>query len=229
METSVPDKKMRAKRHKKGVLLLGVTGGIASGKTTVANMLERLGAPVIDFDVLAREVVEPDKPAWSEIVDYFGKQVLRRDRSLDRPMISGIVFQNAQKRKVLEDITHPRIIEEFTARVDKISSHSPDAIIQAVIPLLFEVGLQRLVHKVLVVYIARSKQLERLRERDKISENEAFGRLNAQLPIEEKVKFADYVIDNQASLHATAKQVELLWESLKRLQAGGVPPDKQRE
>ncbi len=228
METSVPDKKMRAKRHKNGVLLLGVTGGIASGKTTVANMLERLGAPVIDFDVLARVVVEPDKPAWSEIVDYFGKQIIKKDRSLDRPMISRIVFQDAQKRKVLEDITHPRIIEEFNAIVDKISNRSPEAIIQAVIPLLFEVGLQRFVHKVLVVYISRSKQLERLRERDNISENEAFGRLNAQLPIEEKVKYADYVIDNQASLHDTARQVELLWESLKRLQAEDVTPDKQR-
>ena len=226
MEMYTPTaKKMRAKRGKTGFLLLGVTGGIASGKTTVANMLEALGAPVIDFDLLARKVVEPGKPALKEIVDYFGKQVLKEDRSLDRAVLSGIVFRNVEKRRVLEGITHPRILEEFAARVKQISGHSPDAIIQAVIPLLFEVDLQKFVHKVLVVYIPRAKQVERLCARDGIDENEAADILNAQLPIEEKVKYADFVIRNQASLKATAKQVKLLWETLRRFQAEGLEPD----
>ena len=217
-------KKCRAHRSGKGLLLLGVTGGIASGKTTVANMLEALGAPIIDFDLLAREVVQPGKPAWKEIVDYFGRQVLLEDGGLDRACLSRVVFRDMEKRRKLEGFTHPRILKEFTSMVDKITGQRPDSIIQAVIPLLFEVNLQGLVHEVLVVYVPRAKQVERLCARDGIDGNEACDRLSAQLPIEEKVKYADFVIHNQASLEATAKQVELLWEDLRRLQSRGFKP-----
>ncbi|MBW2609123.1 MAG: dephospho-CoA kinase [Deltaproteobacteria bacterium] len=203
------------------ILLLGVTGGIASGKTTVADMLKEMGAVVIDFDILAREVVELGKPAWKEIVDYFGRQVLHDNEILDRKKLSRSVFQDTEKRERLESFTHPRISEEFVKKVAEIANKDPDAIIQAIIPLLFEVNLQGLVHRTLVVHIPRDKQIERLIERDGISMEEAVNILDAQLPIDEKAGYADYVIYNENSLDATRKQVEELWQILSELQRQG--------
>ena len=203
---------------KLNILLLGVTGGIASGKTEVANMLEELGAPIIDFDVIARQVVEPGKPAWQEIVDYFGKQVVQEDDSLDRKKLSNIVFRDMEKRKKLESFTHPRISEEFVRQVNEIAEKTPGAIIQVVIPLLIELNLQYKFHKLMVVYIPEELQIERLVERDGISKEEATNILKAQLPIEEKVGYADYVIHNERSLEETRRQVEDLWQTLKKVQ-----------
>ncbi|MBW2348085.1 MAG: dephospho-CoA kinase [Deltaproteobacteria bacterium] len=202
-------------RGKDNRLLLGVTGGIASGKSTVAAMLEELGAPIIDFDVLARRVVEPGKPAWKEIVDYFGRQVLNEDETLDRKKLSSIVFRDLEKRKKLEGFTHPRIGEEFLREVEEITRTDPNAIIQVVIPLLIELNLQFQFHKILVVYISAEEQIRRLAGRDGISEEEAANILKAQLPIDEKIGYADYVIHNEGSLEETKKEVEELWKVLK--------------
>jgi dephospho-CoA kinase len=196
-------------------LLLGVTGGIASGKTTVANMLSELGAPIIDFDLIARQVVEPEKPAWKEIVEYFGKQVLQEDGTLDRKKMSDIVFRDIEKRKKLESFTHPRINEEFQRQVDEIAGKDPDAIIQVVIPLLIELNLQYIFHKLLVVYVPRQEQVERLAKRDGITREEAENILKAQMPIDEKVGYADYIINNEGSPDETEKEVKALWGKLK--------------
>jgi dephospho-CoA kinase len=209
---------METIRGKDNRLLLGVTGGIATGKTTVVRMLEELGAPVIDFDVLARQVVEPDKPAWQEIVAYFGEQVLQEDKHLDRRKLSDIVFSDIEKRKKLEGFTHPRIHAEFMAQLSEIVEKDPDAIVQVDVPLLIENNLQYLFHKTLVVYIPEEKQIERLVKRDEISKEEAANRLKAQLPIDEKVGYADFVIYNDKSLEETRKQVEKLWKTLKKIQ-----------
>ena len=205
-------------QKKDNILLLGVTGGIATGKTTVVRILEELGAPVIDFDLLAREVVEPGKPAWKDIVTYFGERILQKDGSLDREKLSAIVFQDAEKRKKLESFTHPRIYEASVRRVEKIVEKDPDAVVQLDIPLLIEQNLQHMVHKILVVYIPRDKQVERLVERDGISREGAADRLRAQLPIDVKLSKADFVIYNDKSLEETRRQVEGLWRTLKDLQ-----------
>ena len=205
-------------RGKDNRLLLGVTGGIASGKTTVAKMLEELGAPIIDFDVLARQVVEPGKSAWKEIVEYFGKQVLQEGGTLDRKKLSRIIFRDLEKRKKLESFTHPRINEEFVRQVNEIAKKIPRVIIQVVIPLLIELNLQYRFHRVLLVYLPEELQIKRLVERDGISEAEAANMMKAQLPIDEKVGYADYVIHNEGSLEDTKKQVEKLFEKLKKLQ-----------
>jgi dephospho-CoA kinase len=199
-------------------LLLGVTGGIASGKTVVAKMLEGLGAPLIDFDVLARQVAEPGKPAFTLIVDYFGKEVLQGDGTLDRKKLSKIVFQDTEKRNQLEGFTHPPIYEAFLKRVKAITEKDPEAIIQAVVPLLIEKNLQSIFDKVLVVYVPEEQQIERLVERDGISRKEAAHILKAQLPINEKLAYADFVVNNQDSMEETRKQVEEVWRELKRLQ-----------
>ena len=199
-------------------LLLGVTGGIATGKSTVVRMLKELGAPVIDFDLIARQVVEPDKPAWKDIVDYFGQQVLQEDRTLDRKKLSDIVFRDLEKRKKLEGFTHPRIHLEFIGQLNEIVQKDPEAIVQIDVPLLIEQNMQYLFHKILVISTTSEKQMERLMDREGISREEAASRLKAQLPIEEKVGYADFVIDNNGSIEDTQKQVLDLWEKLKALQ-----------
>ena len=199
-------------------LLVGVTGGIASGKSTVARMLEELGAPVIDFDALSRSVVEPGKPAWKDIVAYFGEQVLLEDKTLDRKKISEIVFRDPEKRKRLEGFTHPRIYEDFRRLVKEYTQEDPDVIIQVVVPLLIEANLQYLFHKLLLVYIPQEKQIERLMDRDKISREMAQNILTAQLPIDEKKGYADFIVDNSGSLEETKRQVGEVWQKLKKFQ-----------
>jgi len=200
------------------LLVLGVTGGIASGKTTVANMLEDLGAPIIDFDLLSRQVVEPGQPAFKDIIAYFGDGVIDKNGTLDRKRLSTIVFRNPAKRKILEGITHPRILEAFVRQIKKMAEKDPHRIVQAVIPLLFEVNLTHLVHKVLVVYVSPDKQIERLTRRDKISHKEAENILKAQMPIDQKVPKADFVIHNEGNVDKTRKAVYALWRSLKEAQ-----------
>lgn len=195
-------------------LLLGVTGGIASGKTTVADLLEQKGAFIIDFDVLAREVVEPGKPAFKEIIEYYGKDVLQDNGRLDRKKISDIVFQDTEKRKKLEDYIHPRIMETFVQQVVDLAKGSQGRIIQAVVPLLIENSMQDLFHKILLVHIPKEKQIGRLMARDGISKKSAEEILNAQMPIDEKREYADYIIHNDGDLDSTKKQVDVLWNEL---------------
>lgn len=205
-------------RGKDNRLLVGVTGGIASGKSTVARMLEELGATVIDFDALSRSVVEPGKPAWKEIVAYFGEQVLLEDKTLDRKKISEIVFRDPEKRKRLEGFTHPRIYEDFRRLVKEYTQKDPEVIIQVVVPLLIEANLQYLFHKLLLVYIPQEKQIERLMDRDKISREMAQNILTAQLPIDEKKGYADFIVDNSGSLEETKRQIGEVWQKLKKFQ-----------
>ncbi|NWF56237.1 MAG: dephospho-CoA kinase [Syntrophaceae bacterium] len=208
---------LRGRDHR---ILLGVTGGIASGKSTVARMLEELGAPIIDFDLLSRLVVEPGKPAWKDIVSYFGEQVLLPDKNLDRKKLSEIVFRDMEKRKKLEGFTHPRIHEEFVRRVGEFTAENPGAVIQVVVPLLIEANLQYLFHKLLLVYIPQEMQVQRLMDRDRISREMALSILKAQLPIDEKRSYADYIIDNSGPLEETRKQVLEVWQRLKDFQKG---------
>ncbi len=197
-------------------LILGVTGGIASGKSTVSAMLADLGAPLIDFDVLARLVVEPGRPALKSIADYFGKTVLRADGTLDRKKLSGIVFNHPEKRHKLEKFTHGAIFEEYRNQVKQLSVDNPGTIIQVAVPLLMELNLESLFDRVLVVYVSPAQQVARLAARDNINETAAANMLASQLPIDEKVATADYVIDNGGTLAKTREQVETVWQKLQR-------------
>ncbi|MBT3226738.1 MAG: dephospho-CoA kinase [Deltaproteobacteria bacterium] len=199
-------------------LLIGVTGSIATGKSTVASMLEELGAPIIDFDVLAHEVVEPDLPAWKDIVAFFGEQILQEDRSLDRQRLSDIVFNDMVKRKKLESFIHPRIQEKFILQLLEITQKDPEAIVQVVIPLLIELNLQYLFDNLLVVHIPQEMQVKRLSKRDGITEETALNILQSQISIDEKVGYAEYVVHNDKTVAETRKQVEKLWQTLKEAQ-----------
>ena len=199
-------------------LVVGITGGIATGKSTVSEMLKELGSPLIDFDELARRVVEPEKPAWKQIVEYFGKDVLLEDNTLNRKKLSEIVFSDLEKKKMLERFVHPRIYEEFIKEINRIVKEDPDAIIQVAVPLLIELNQQYRFHKIVVVYASRETQIRRLMKRDNISREQAENILKSQLPIDEKVGYADFVINNEGSIEETRKQVIELWEKLKQIQ-----------
>jgi dephospho-CoA kinase len=201
-------------------VLLGVTGGIASGKSVVADMLRDKGARTIDFDLLTREIEQPGQPAYCEIASLFGAEVLQDNGMLDRKRLSEIVFADPEKKALLERVTHPRIREEFFAKFNGYISEDPYAIVQAVIPLLIESGIQRLFDRILVVYAPETVQLSRLVQRDRISEQQAKRIVDAQLDIEQKRRHADFLIDNSGGLDETRRQVEALWRRLQTLREG---------
>ncbi|MEA3437956.1 MAG: dephospho-CoA kinase [Thermodesulfobacteriota bacterium] len=207
-------------RGKNNCLVVGLTGGIASGKSTVSNMLEELGAPLIDFDLIARQVVEPGTHGLEAIVNYFGKQILAEDGTLDRKKLSKIVFKDFEKRKKIESFTHPPIYEEFFKQIDAIAKKDPDAVIQISIPLLIEQSMQNAFDNLIIVYVSRKTQIERLAQRDGISIKEAANILKSQLPIAEKVGFANFIINNETTVEETRKQVNKMWQELKKIQKG---------
>ena len=198
-------------------MLLGVTGGIASGKSSVSDMLSALGSPLIDFDLLARQVVEPGTQGYKDIVDYFGKQVLQENGELDRKKLSNVVFSDMEKRKKLESFTHPYIYDEFFKGIEQITQKQPDAVIQVSVPLLIELNLQFLFDKLLVVHVKPQTQAKRLAARDDITMSEAENIMKSQLPINEKASYADFVIDNEGALEDTEKQVKEVWELINKI------------
>ncbi|GFO61651.1 dephospho-CoA kinase [Geomonas silvestris] len=193
--------------------IIGLTGGIASGKSSVANMLERLGAPVVDADLLARAVVEPGQTALKEIAAQFGAQVLNPDGTLNRAALGAIVFADPAARRTLEAITHPAIrtlAEERIAHYQKTGA----PVLFYVAPLLIEAGSAARVDEIWVVYLDRENQLKRLMARDGLGAEEARQRIDSQMPMEEKRLLGQVVIDNCGSREELATQVERLWSEL---------------
>jgi len=196
-------------------IVAGLTGVIASGKSTVSNKLEELGARLIDFDLIARQVVEPGRPAYNDVVKFFGTQVCLEDGTLDRKKISDIVFKDMEKRKKLEGFTHPRIYEEFFRQLREIGKADPAAVVIVDIPLLVELNLMYLFEKIIVVSVSPETQKKRLMERDGIDEEEATRIIASQLPVKDKKGFADWVIENDGSKEETLKAVARVFEELK--------------
>src|SRR5919201_300264 len=192
--------------------VIGLTGGIASGKSTVASMLRELGATVIDADEAARAVVEPGTPGLRTVVEAFGPEVLDGDR-LDRARLGQLVFRDQAARRKLEAITHP-LVRAWMAERQREAAERGEARVVLDIPLLFENGLDAAMKAVIVVYAPEELQVERLVDRNGLAEDEARRRLAAQLPIEEKRARATYVIDNSGSLEDTRAQTEKLWREL---------------
>jgi dephospho-CoA kinase len=195
-------------------MILGLTGGIATGKSTVSAMLRQRGIPVIDADQIAREVVEPGKPAYEAIVRHFGKEILLPDGSINRKLLGEIVFSNEAERQKLNSIVHPevrRVMREQAEEAERAGAQ----IVFMDIPLLFESKLQHMVDKIVVVYAPARMQLARMMERDELDEEQAMKRLRAQLPIEQKRAEADYLIDNQGTREETEQQVEQMLAEIK--------------
>lgn len=192
---------------------IGLTGGIATGKSTVSQMLVARGAALIDADVVARRIMEPGHSVLAKVVERFGETVLLADGQLNRKRLGEIVFSDAVERKALEDITHPAIRREMKAELEALERNNPERLVVADIPLLYESGLENLYEKIMVVYIPRSLQLERLMQRDGLTLQQAELRLAAQMDIEEKRRRADILIDNSRSYEETEGQIDAFWRS----------------
>ncbi|SFD60229.1 dephospho-CoA kinase [Lentibacillus persicus] len=194
--------------------VIGLTGSIASGKSTVSLMFDEFNIPVIDADKISREVVMPGEKAYEQIVDTFGEEVLREDKSLDRKKLGAIVFKNEEKRQQLNNIVHPAVREKMLERRDAYTTSGEKSVVLD-IPLLFESKLKGFVEKTIVVYVDEDVQLARLMERDGYSEEEAHQRINAQMPVKKKAELADAIIDNNGTRRDTYQQLESLlreWE-----------------
>jgi dephospho-CoA kinase len=200
------------------MLNVALTGGIACGKSTVASMFVQKGAHLIDFDVLAHEVQKPGRAAWEKVVGYFGEGILFPDKIIDRIKLAEIVFSDTQKLTALNQIVHPYVFLEWHDHLEKIANTEKNAIIIAAVPLLFEVNSQHLFDVNLLVFASEEQQLNRLIQRNKLSEEEARKRINSQMPIEQKAVLADIVIDNKDFLSDTQKRVEEVWQLLIKME-----------
>jgi len=187
---------------------IGLTGGIATGKSTVANLLAERGAYIIDLDLIAREVVEPGQPALARVAERFGQAVLREDGTLDRKKLGSIVFADEAQRKALEAILHPAIRAVMKERMVARESSHPEQLVVVDVPLLFESKLEPYFEQIMLVYVPREEQLKRLMKRDGLSREDAERRLAAQMSIEDKKALADIVIDNSSDLAHTAAQID---------------------
>lgn len=194
--------------------IAGLTGGIATGKSTVCGYFEAAGAKIVDADEAAKHAVRKDQPAWREVVDAFGREILGPDGELDRRKLGDIVFRDAEKRETLNRIVHPRVYETMQGRAAEIRKADPEALIIHDIPLLFETGRDGDLSPVIVVYAPESVQLARLMQRNNLDREAAEARIRAQMPIEEKRRRADYIIDNGGAPEATRRQVEELHQRL---------------
>lgn len=194
-----------------GMRIIGLTGGIASGKTTVARMLAEMGAAIVDADQISRDAVNPGSTALGTIVDQFGPDVLRPDGTLDRTKLAQVVFGDPAARKRLEAILHPAIRQLAEQKLNELRE-AGNPLVFYVAPLLIEAGALSRVDEVWVVHVDRATQLRRLMARDGISEEEALQRIAAQMPMEEKRKYGRVVIENGEGIESTRNQVREIWD-----------------
>lgn len=193
-------------------LIIGLTGSIASGKSTISLMFDDIHINVIDADKIAREVVYPNNKAYDDIVDYFGEEILREDQTIDRKALGQIVFHDQKKLDVLNGFVHPRIRERMIEKRDLLIEKGEQVIVLD-IPLLFENNLDVLVDRTIVVYVKEETQIERLMNREQFTREEAINRIQLQMPLEEKKLRADAVIDNNGSKYDSFKQLQDILKS----------------
>jgi dephospho-CoA kinase len=200
-------------------LIVGLTGGIVGGKSTVASMFKDLGAKIVDADKLGHSVILPHRPAWKKIIRLFGKDFLRNDRTIDREKLGKIVFTNQTLLKKLNEITHPEIIKLIKKEINlaRNKTHNQEKILIIDAALIYEAKIDKLMDKIIVVHINEDEQVRRLIKRNDLPKEEALQRIKSQMPMKEKVKIADYVIDNSSSLDKTREQVETIWQELMSL------------
>lgn len=190
-------------------MIIGLTGGIASGKTTVSNQLKELGAEIIDADEIAFNILQKGEQAWQKVIDCFGEKILKDDQEINRSLLGKIIFNQPQARKKLEAITHPVIIAEIKRKIKSLKDKQK--IIVLVAPLLYESNLDNLVDAVWVVFVEKKTQLKRLRQRDNLSVPEAKKRIEAQIPLIKKKEMADVVIVNEGTKQDLKIKVIKLW------------------
>lgn len=196
------------------VRIIGLTGGIASGKSTVSNMLRELGAIIIDADEIAKKIVEQDRPALAEIKKFFGKEVIFEDGNLNRKKLGTIVFNNSYLLKKLNEITHPYIIKEIIDVINWYKKTCNNRVIILDAALLIEMDLIYLVEEVWLISVPKEVQINRLIQRENISADDAKKRIDAQMPLDEKKQYAHIIIDNSKDIDYLKAQVEQNWSKV---------------
>ncbi len=192
-----------------------LTGGIASGKSTVLAMFREFGAYVLDADVIARQVVEPHQPAWHEIIKVFGREIIHKNGTLDRKQLGALIFCSPEKRQLLERIIHPRVIAEIDRQEAALRRMLPDAVVVVDVPLLIEANMHSEYRTIVVVYVPEDIQMQRLMLRDGLSVKDARQRLAAQMPLTEKQNYATHVIDNTGTMSKTREQAEKIFHAIR--------------
>jgi len=193
--------------------VIGLTGGISSGKSTVSQFLAELGAVIIDADKVGHEAFKPDSKAWREVVAAFGRQIITANGAIDREKLGEIVFSNSEARSRLNQIMHPRIYDLVKTRLEEYQRQGAGVVVLEA-PLLLEAGWTSLVDEVWVTTVSEATVLKRLRERTGLSEKESLARIRSQLPAEKRLKHADAVISTDCSLGELKAKVKELWQEL---------------
>ena len=197
------------------MVIAGLTGGIASGKSTVSAFLKNAGAIIVDADKIAREVVKKGLPAWLEIVTAFGQSILLPDGEINRILLGDIIFNDSAQKQVLNQIVHPWVFAETATRLTEIEKKKLNAVVILDVPLLIESGMDTGLSDIIVVYIPEQVQFQRLMTRDALAQKQALARIRSQLSIEEKKKRATIVIDNSNSLENTRSISLTVYQHLK--------------
>jgi dephospho-CoA kinase len=196
------------------MLKVGLTGGIASGKSTVSEAFAQLGAKVLDADKVAREAVLPGQPAWLKLQQAFDPEYFLPDGEVNRSKLRRLVFADSEERDKLNAIVHPEVMKEINRRFEQLTTSAQDAVVVVDVPLLLEVGVAHRFDRVIVVYVTENVQIKRLRQRDGLSLEGARRALSTQMVLSKKVEQADYVIDNSGTRDETQAQVEKVWHDL---------------
>jgi dephospho-CoA kinase len=211
------------------MLIIGLTGGVASGKTTVSRILREEGAYLIDADRIARELVQPHTPAWKELKKAFGNEILKEDGSLHRKRLAAKIYSGPKQRDLLNRILHPRIKAEIGRRMREIGQKDPMAIVVIDGALIIELGDHREMDKVIVVTSTETQQIERLRDRNGMTPEGARRIISAQMPLEEKLKVADFIVRNEGSFEDTKRKVQEIFQELKKIALKKRPRALQKE
>ncbi|MDE4541500.1 dephospho-CoA kinase [Thermoanaerobacterium sp. R66] len=191
--------------------VIGLTGGIASGKSTVSSILKSLGAVIIDADVVSREIMIKGTDTYNILVSVFGREILRKDGEIDRRKLGNLVFADKEKLNKLNEITHPEIIKRIKDIIEEERKKGKEKAIVLDAALLIEMKLFNMVDEVWLVVVDKKTQIRRLMKRDNLSYKDALNRIKSQMSIEDKMKYADFIINNCKDFNAIKRQVELLW------------------
>ena len=198
------------------MLIVGLTGGIASGKSLVAQVLRDMGAQIIDADKIVHSLLSSGEEACNEVIVHFGETIRLPDGSIDRRKLGDIIFNHPEERTWLNNCIHPRVFQAYKQKVRHLIDRQPDSIVVLDAALLIETGYNRYMDKLIVVYADQQDQVKRLMERDRFTLEQALARISSQMPLDEKRKYADYVIDNTGTREASEQQTREVFEKLRQ-------------
>jgi dephospho-CoA kinase len=198
------------------MLLVGLTGGIASGKSLVGRVFRDMGAHLIDADRIVHSLLSKNEQAWKEVLDHFGPDILLPNKEIDRKKLGEIVFNDNEQREWLNRCLHPKVFEAFVASVRNLRNYPTDTIIVFDAALLIETGYYKKMDRTVIVYATPEQQIERLYQRDKFNKEQAHARIKSQMPLDDKREYADYVIENTGSREHTEQQARDIFLNLKR-------------